>query len=192
MTLIVMSAWAAHLMDVHGAFQEGKFKDREVIYMQVPQEFEQFYPKNVELLLLRTIYGLVQAALDFWRETATAFAYMKYVRSKADPCLHFKWTVAGLVIWISWVKTILVRGNVKAVLEAKTVMSQMFDCEDVGIMNEYVRCKIERDLDEPSLRMTQPVLLQSFEDEFDLTEMGKPRIPAPAGSVLNKGDKTNI
>jgi hypothetical protein len=56
---------------------------------------------------------------------------------------------------------------VKDVLEAKTMMGQIFDCEDVGIMNEYVGCKITRDLDEPSLRMMQPVLLQSFEDEFD-------------------------
>jgi hypothetical protein len=47
-----------------------------------------------------------------------------------------------------------------------------------------------RDLEEPSLRMTQPVLLQSFEDEFDLSQMGKPGIQAPAGLVLSKGDKT--
>jgi hypothetical protein len=39
--------------------------------------------------------------------------------------------------------------------------------------------------------MTQLVLLQSFEDKFDLSEMGKPGIPAPAGSVLSKGDKTD-
>jgi hypothetical protein len=57
-------------------------------------------------------------------------------------------------------------------------------------MNEYVGCKITRNLDEPSLRMTQPVLLQSFEDEFDLSQMGKPGTPAPAGSVLSKGGKT--
>jgi hypothetical protein len=84
---------------------------------------------------------------------------MKYVRSRADPCLHFKWTVLGLIIWISWVDDFLVCGNVKDVLEAKEMMSQIFDCEDVGIMNKYVGCKITRDLEEPSLRMPQPVLL---------------------------------
>jgi hypothetical protein len=57
-------------------------------------------------------------------------------------------------------------------------------------MNTLDASKIERDFDEPSLRMTQQVLQQSFEDEFGLTEMGKPHIPAPAGSVLSKGDKT--
>jgi hypothetical protein len=93
MTLIVMTSWAAHLMDVHRAFLKWKFRDGEIICMKVPQGFEKFYPKNVALLLLHTIYGLVQAALAFWRETVAAFGYMKYIRSKADPCLHFKWTV---------------------------------------------------------------------------------------------------
>jgi hypothetical protein len=82
MTLIVMTSWAAHLMDVHGAFLTGKFRDGEIIYMKVPQGFETFYPKNALLLLFQTIYGLVQAALAFWRETVAAFAYMDYIRRK--------------------------------------------------------------------------------------------------------------
>jgi hypothetical protein len=60
MCLIVMTAWAAHIMDVHGAFLKGQFKDGEIIYMKVPQGFERFYPNNVILRLLRTIYGLKQ------------------------------------------------------------------------------------------------------------------------------------
>jgi hypothetical protein len=190
MMLIVMTSWAAHLIDVHGAFLKGKFPDGEIVYMKVPQGFEKFYPKNVALLVLRTIYGLVQAALAFWGETVAAFGYMKYIGSKADPCLHFKWTVRGLIIWISWIDDFLVCGNNQSVMEAKDMMGKIFDCEDVGEMNKYVGCKIERDLEEPLLRMTQPVLLQSFEDEFDLSQMGKPGLPAPIGSMLTKGDKT--
>jgi hypothetical protein len=159
MTLIVMTSWTAHLMDVHGAFLKGKFRDDEIIYMKIPQGFETFYPKNVALLLLRTIYGLVQAALAFWRETVAVFGYMKYIRSKADPCLHFKWTVRGLILWISWIDDFLVCGNKQSVMEAKDMMGKIFDCEDFGEMNEYVGCKIERDLEAPSLCMTQPVLL---------------------------------
>jgi hypothetical protein len=189
MTLIVMTSWTAHLMDVHGAFLKGKFRDGEIIYMKIPQGFEKFYPKNVALLLLRTIYGLVQAALAFWQETVAAFGYMKYIRSKADPCLHFKWTNRGLIIWISWIDDFLVCGNKQSVMEAKDMMGKIFDCKDVGEMNEYVGCKIERDLEAPSLRMTQPFLLQSFEDEFDISQMGKPGLPAPAGLMLTKGDK---
>jgi hypothetical protein len=99
----------------------------------------------VALLLLRTIYGLVQAASAFWRETVAAFGYMNYIKSKADPCLHFKWTVKGLIIWISWVDDFLVCGEEQSVMEAKAMMSKIFDCKDVGIMNKYVGCKIEQD-----------------------------------------------
>jgi hypothetical protein len=64
--------------------------------------------------------------------------------------------IMGLVIWISWVDDFLACRKARAVFEAKTMMAQMVDCDDVGIMNKYVGCKIDRDLDEPSLRMTQP------------------------------------
>jgi hypothetical protein len=163
-------------MDVYGSFLKGKFTDGEVIYMQVPQAFEQYYPKNVVLLLLRAKYGLIQAALAFWREAVAAFTYMiftymKYGRSKADPCSHyFKWTVCGLVVWLSWVDDFLVCGKEEAVMEAKKapqMMNEMFYCDDVREMNKYIM----RDLEEPSLKMTQPVLLQSFKEEFDLTQM---------------------
>jgi hypothetical protein len=36
--------------------------------MDVPEGFERFYPSNVVLLLLKTIYGLKQAAYEYWLE----------------------------------------------------------------------------------------------------------------------------
>jgi len=53
----------------------------------------------------------------------------------------------------------------------------------VGELHEYVGCKIVRS--EKSIRFTQPVLLQSFEDEFQCNE-GKVMTPAEAGSVLER------
>jgi len=53
----------------------------------------------------------------------------------------------------------------------------------VGELHEYVGCKIART--EKSIRFTQPVLLQSFEDEFQCKE-GKVMTPAEAGSVLER------
>ena len=45
------------------------FEDRaEPVYLKVPEGFEQFYPKKVVLMLLRTIYGLCEAAMTFWKE----------------------------------------------------------------------------------------------------------------------------
>jgi hypothetical protein len=67
--------------------------------MEIPEGFEQYYhPAGFIWLLLRTIYGLKQAAVAFWKQLILAFASMNYRRSKADPCLYFDWTIDGLII----------------------------------------------------------------------------------------------
>jgi hypothetical protein len=65
------------LLDVKGAFLCGNFENGEKIYMEVPQGFERFYAKNTVLLLLKTIYGLKQAALAFWRQLLKPFCHME-------------------------------------------------------------------------------------------------------------------
>jgi hypothetical protein len=97
--LICMARWHAMLVDVKGAFLCGVFVRDKQIYMQIPQGFEKFNPSNPVLLLLKTIYGLKQAALAFWRELLKALMSMRFGRSKADPCLYFRWTASGLILW---------------------------------------------------------------------------------------------
>ena len=101
--LMLMAAWYGKLLDVMGAFLHGQFWDGEEIYMEVPEGFQKFYPQNVLLLLLRTIYGLKQAAYAFWIEILKCFRHMGYERSKADPCLYWKWKDDDLIIWLSWI-----------------------------------------------------------------------------------------
>eukprot|EP00957_Ditylum_brightwellii_P163568 12453810-Ditylum_brightwellii.AAC.1 len=62
-------------------------------------------------------------------------------------------------------------------------------------MDKYVGCKVELDLQEQSMKITQPVLLQSYADEFKMGIHGKiPKMPAEAGIVLKKedGDRLSI
>jgi len=49
-------------VDVKGAFLCGDFQEEKLIYMKVPEGFEKHYLGDVLMLLLRTIYGLKQAA----------------------------------------------------------------------------------------------------------------------------------
>ncbi len=159
--------------------------------MEIPQGFERFYGKNSVLLLLKTIYGLKQAAVAFWKQLIMAFASMDYRRSKADPCLYFDWNVNGLVVWISWVDDCLVCGKTPGVKIAKMQMMERFDCDEIGNMDEYVGCKVERDLAKGTIKLTQPVMLQSFEDEFDLPDGPSPNTPATPGSAMVRAEPEN-
>eukprot|EP00957_Ditylum_brightwellii_P136135 10382179-Ditylum_brightwellii.AAC.1 len=80
-----MISWATTLLDVKGVFLNDIFKNNKQLYMTVLQGFEKYYPDNVLLLLLCTIYGLKQAANLFWRELQKAFKFMKFNRNKDDP-----------------------------------------------------------------------------------------------------------
>ena len=57
-------------------------------------------------------------------------------------------------------------------------------------MREYVGCKVEQNKNDGSIKFTQPVLLQSYKDEFELSNK-KPLTPAEAGSVLMKAAKND-
>ena len=52
-----------------------------------------------------------------------------------------------------------------------TQIKSKFDCDDLGKIKEYVGWKIDINSENRSMRITQPVLLQSFKDEFDLASM---------------------
>jgi hypothetical protein len=190
LVLIVMLGWTANLVDVNGAFLLGEFEDGLNLFMHVPQGFERFYPKNVVLLLLKTLYGCKQSAKRFWVKLLAVLYLMEFKRGMADPCLYFQWTDEGLVLIASWVDDLLMCGNEALVMKVKKQLFEHLDCDDVGELTEYVGCKIERDKD--SIRLTQPVLLQSFEDEFEIPMFSEVRTPAVAGQVLQSGSEGAI
>jgi hypothetical protein len=187
--LMVMGDLYGELMDVCGAFLNGEFSRGEVIYMSVPQGFEKYYGKDVLLLLKKTIYGLKQAAYAYWVVMLKAIKKIGLERSKADPCLYFRWTKNGLHMMASWVDDLMnVAIDKRDVEDCKQKFKGYFEIDELGIINEYVGCKIEFNRQEGWLKMTQPVLLQSFSDEFEMPGGRFPVTPAVPGSVQVEGE----
>jgi hypothetical protein len=71
--------------------------------------------------------------------------------------------------------------------ELVRVHIQRVDCEDCGRLEEYVGNKIKY-LGEDAIWFTQPVLLQSFNDKFELPTRCY-YTPAQPGTVLRKTDE---
>jgi hypothetical protein len=160
---------------VYGAFLHGEFKTGETLFMKIPEGFAKYYPVGCVLMLLKTIYGLKQSALAFWKQLIMAFASMNYVQSKATPCLYFDWNVDGLVVWISWVDDCLVCVKQNGVLVAKKQMMDRFNCGEIGNIDEYVGCKVERDYVDGTIKLTQPVMLQSGGSTYRIDRLQTPR-----------------
>ena len=102
-------------MDVMGAFLHRLFQDGEEVFMEVLEGRREHYPNDVALRLLKTLYGLRQAAMALWKELLKYMRSMDMKRSGAYLCLYFKWNVIGLVIIASWINDNMLLGNEKNV-----------------------------------------------------------------------------
>ena len=111
--------------------------------------------------------------MAFFRELLKAFKFLKYNRSKSDPCLHYKWIEEGkLVVCLPWVDNCVVGDHGQDLQNKKEKMKKLFDCDNSGKVTEYIGTKVNIDKDAKTIRLTQPVLIQSFEDEFGVTKNG--------------------
>jgi hypothetical protein len=90
----------------------------------------------------------------------------------------------GLNIWISWVDDLLNVGEAEVNEKEKEEFKKKFDCDDVGELIEFVGVKIVIDRANRTAKLTQPVLLQSFGDEFEIGS-SHVDIPAMAGHVIS-------
>ena len=91
LTILLMTGWAAHIVDMNGAFLLGEFRENEHIYMKIPNGFERFYSPEELLYLRKTLYGVKNVAKAFWRLLPGIMNSMGYKSNHADPCLYYRW-----------------------------------------------------------------------------------------------------
>jgi hypothetical protein len=193
LVLMLMARWSGEILDVRGAFLKGTFANGEKLYMHVPQGMKRHYKPNTVLHLKKTIYGLKQAAYRFWIFLLSIVYDLGCTRSEADPCLYYKWTDKGsLVLWLSWVDDCLLLGPKEELMELKKQIMSAVECDDGGELNEYVGCKLDWDKQNGTLKFTQPVLLQSFKDEFDTEGTDMPITPGIPLKTLQLGKEQPV
>ena len=54
--MVMNAAWIAEIIDVDGAFLQGKFTNGEVLYVGISDGFEQYYGDNEVLMMNVPIY----------------------------------------------------------------------------------------------------------------------------------------
>ena len=90
-------------------------------------------------------------------------------RNKTDLCIFYKWIPDKSITFItSWIDDLLNISSREAIKSIKLKIKSLFDCSDEGEMKEYVGCRIDYSLKKRSRKITQPIIIQSFINEFDL------------------------
>lgn len=115
-----------------------------------------------------------------------AFRFLVYKQSGADHCLYWKWK---LLIWLTWEDDCVTGGSREAAIQEKRKMKALFDCDDLGTMREYMGSKISLNWQNGTVKVMQPVLVQSFEDKFDVKPNTNLKTPFLTRQVLRKNSK---
>ncbi len=66
------------------------------------------------------------------------------------------------------------------------MMKKHFECDNLGNMTQYIGCKIARSNTSRAIKITQPVLVQSLTDKFDLPKGDPQTTPAKPGTTITK------
>jgi Reverse transcriptase (RNA-dependent DNA polymerase) len=101
-------------------------------------------PSTHVLLLKKEIYGLVQAARQWWKQFKEAMAGCNYFPSKADPCLFIKKASGGepMSFVIIYVDEGGIFGTPEAFKEVIEALCKSFKVKTMGEMRKFVGCHI--------------------------------------------------
>ena len=115
--------------------------------------------------LKKAIYGLVQAARQWWKKFKTAMEGIGYVASPIDPCLFIKkkegQDPSFIIIYVDDGGIIGTPKDVKEVIEG---LSKEFKIKSLGKMEHFVGCHIIEK--ENQTWIHQPKLLKNLNKHF--------------------------
>ena len=90
LSLMQKEEMKGYALDVETAFLHGELE--EEIYMRIPEGYVRGdeHPNYPALKLKRAIYGLVQAARQWWKKFNQQIINLGFQGNNVDPCLFFK------------------------------------------------------------------------------------------------------
>ena len=152
----------ARIIDVETAFLHGKLD--EEIYMECPQGMNS---KDYECLVLhKTIYGLVQAARQWWKTFITYLRRIGFRMCGVDNCLLIRETNGGTMLLGLYVDDALLIGNKRDLDEVENLMRKEFVIKVDYDLNDYLSCEILFSRNKEKAWIGQPHMVNKLIKKF--------------------------
>ena len=188
------------VMDVETAFLYGDIE--EEIFMKSPVGMEEFDPGSSPedcYQLKKRIYGLCQAAGQFWRKFVDTIKKepFGFTVSPADACMLFKENNLGLCIIIMYVDDMLIIGKKEQIQEFATKIQKEFSVKIQHNLADYLGCEFHMNKEKTKGWLGQPSIIKSLEQKFSERAMKErlsltPATPRfTARRLENHEDKVN-
>ena len=140
--------------------------------MKSPVEMEEIDPGLSSedcYQLLKGIYGLCQAARQFWKKfvnTAKKESFGFQV-SPADPCMLFKQNKLEICITIMYVDDMLIIGKKEPIQEYTTKIQKEFSLKIKHNLANYLGCEFQMNKVKTRGWLGQPSIIKSLEQNLE-------------------------
>ena len=188
------------VMDVETPFLYGEI-DEEIL-MKLPVGMEEIDPGSSSedcYQLLKGIYGLCQAARQFWKKFVNTVKQepFGFQVSPADPCMLFKENELGVCIIIMYVDDMLIIGKSEQIQDFASKIRKEFSVKIQHNLTDYLGCEFHMNKERTRGWLGQPSIIKSLEQKFGDRAMkerlsltpGTPRFTARR--LENPEDKVN-
>ena len=156
------------VVDIDNAFLNGDLEHE--IYMKIPEGYDEVINPGVDkedcLILQKAIYGLVQAARQFWKKIVDKMQEGGFKLSEADPCMLYKEDEKGVCIIIIYIDNMLIIGKEEAIDDAIKVLQGHFQVKDPTSLEDYLGVQIVQSDDGKKAWLGQPTIIKSLEKQF--------------------------
>ena len=156
------------VMDVETAFLYG---DIEEIFMKSPVGMDEIDPGSSPedcYQLKKGIYGLCQAARQFWRKFVDTKKKepFGFTVSPVDPCMLFKENNLGICIIIMYVDDMLIIGKKEQIQEFATMIQKEFSVKIQHNLVDYLGCEFNMNKEKTRGWLGQLSVIKSLEQKF--------------------------
>ena len=152
------------VVHIDNAFLNGDLEHE--IYMKIPEVYDEVISKDVDkedcLNLQKTIYGLVQAARQFWKEIVDEMQGGGFELSEPDPCMLYKEDEKGVCIIIIYIDDMLIIGKEEAIDAVIEVLQCLFQVKDPTSLEDYLGVQIVQSDDGKKAWLGQPTISKSL------------------------------
>ena len=164
----IIRRYEARIIDIETAFLEGVLE--EEIYMQIPKGYREALEKEADnecLLLEKPIYGLVQAARQFWKKMVAILKELGFLGGHSDPCLYTRTNKRGTVIVIMYVDDFLCVGDHEALDELEDdLRAAKLTLKVEHGLSDYLSCEIVLNEEKTEGYLVQPHLIKNLKKYF--------------------------
>jgi len=179
--LASLQNWHMRSVDVRTAFLYGELD--EELYMEQPEGFSERGKERKVMRLKKAIYGLKQAALEWWRALDKSLKDLGFRRTKSDSGIYVLDAATGPIVYaIVYVDDIIFLGSdLRKVNDIKERFKAIWECRDMGETMEFLRMKIRRN--GAKVIIDQCDYLRKIMQRFGMQNAKAAATPLPSGYV---------